>query len=407
MAKIAYFDCFSGCSGDMILAALLDAGLPLEELKVALSKISITGYDLSVKKTQRASIVATEVKVTIDEEIAAPMHDLRSVLRLIVGSDLPPGVKEKGTAIFQRLAEAESKIHGHSIEKVHFHELGGVDSMIDIIGALIGFDALKIEQFYSSSMPLGMGEVSTTEGILPLPAPATLELLRMAHAPVLLLSNPLVSKAEVVTPTGAAIITSLACFERPSMILENVGYGAGEKDFGIWPNVMRLWIGEEVAPTRDSDLLLLETNIDDMNPEIYSYLMEKLLTQGVLDVWYTPIQMKKNRPATMVSVIVPRFAEASVVGTILCETSTLGIRATPVSRHICHRDVCRFQSSVGEATVKVKRFRGAVLAVSPEYEDCRRIALERNLPLHEVYRIVESESRQCLEKAQITKLDKS
>lgn len=391
MGKIVYFDCFSGCSGDMIIGALLDAGLPLSELKAGLSRIPVTGYELLSEKTRRGSIMATRAKVIIDEKETVPERSLSDILRLIEASDLPQRVKGKGIAIFQRLGEVESKIHGSSLEEVHFHELGGIDSIVDVMGVVIGLDILKIERFYSSPLPLGRGKVFTEHGILPIPAPATLELLAMARAPITEHPNSMPAEVEVVTPTGAVILTTLASFDRPTIILESVGYGAGEKDLGIWPNVLRLWISEEAPLMSDDDLVLLETNIDDMNPEIYGYLMERLLLQGALDIWFTPIQMKKNRPGTMVSVLIPRFIESSATETILRETSTLGIRMTPVSRHLSHRDILRFESRLGEVGVKVKHFKGEILSVFPEYEDCRRIALERNLPLHEVYRVVRTD----------------
>lgn len=392
MTKVAYFDCFSGCSGDMILAALLDAGLPLEALQVGLNDLPVRGYSLIVEKVQRASIGATRLKVVIDEGGQLTDHSLPNILNLIETSSLRPIVKERGCAIFQRLGEVESKVHGISLEEVHFHEVGAIDSIVDIIGSLIGFDILGITRFYSSSFALGSGNVSTDHGILPVPAPATLGLLAMAHAPVAESTNILLPEAELVTPTGAALITSLAQFGRPGMVIDMVGYGAGAKDFKDWPNILRLWVGEQIVSTNGEELSLLETNIDDMNPQIYSYVVDKLLAEGAVDVWLTPIQMKKNRPGTMVSVLSRKSTELHLSEIMLRETSTLGIRVRPVCRYIAERDVFRFESSLGEVSVKVKRDRGSILSISPEYEDCRRIALERDMPLREVYRVVEAES---------------
>ncbi|HXZ94614.1 MAG TPA: nickel pincer cofactor biosynthesis protein LarC [Dehalococcoidia bacterium] len=391
MAKVAYFDCFSGCSGDMVLGALIDAGLPLKTLEKGLSNLAVQGYKLSAKKVKRSAITATKFTVTMDETEAQPVRSLEDVLRLIKASKLPKKVKNTASAIFQRLGEAESKIHGVPLEKVYFHEIGAVDSIIDIVGVAFGLDALKIEHFYSSPLPLGSGSVLTAHGILPVPAPATLRLIEMSHAPIA--DSPKQPQAELVTPTGAAIVTTLASFGRPGMTIEKVGYGAGTRDFEAWPNVMRIWIGEEIEPVGGEGLILLETNIDDMSPEIYGYLMEKLFAMQALDVWFTPIQMKKNRPAVMLSVLASRHAESDLTQTIMRETSTLGIRVSPVFRHIAEREIIEFDSTVGHTKVKVKRFKGDILSIHPEYEECRRIALERNIPLQEVYRIIETEAR--------------
>lgn len=394
MAKIAYFDCFSGCSGDMVLGALIDAGLPLKMLEKGLGSLAVQGYKLSAKKVKRSTVTATKFTVTVNETEAQPARSLEDILRLIRASKLPKKVKNTASAIFQRLGEAEAKIHGVPLEKVHFHEIGAVDSIMDIVGVAFGLDVLKIERFYSSPLPLGSGNVSIAHGILPVPAPATLRLVETSNAPVV--DSPKQPKGELVTPTGAAIITTLASFGRPGMIIEKVGYGAGTKDFEAWPNVMRIWIGEEIQPVASEDLILLETNIDDMSPEIYGYLMEKLLAMQALDVWFTPIQMKKNRPAVMLSVLAIRHAEFDLTQTIMRETSTLGIRVSPVLRHIAEREIIEFDSSVGHTKVKVKRFMGDILSIHPEYEECRRIALERNIPLHEVYRIIETDARKYL-----------
>jgi uncharacterized protein (TIGR00299 family) protein len=394
MAKVAYFDCFSGCSGDMVLGALIDAGLPLGMLKKGLSSLAVQGYKLSAKKVKRSTITATKFTVTVNETEAQPERSLKDILMLIKTSKLPKKVKNTASAIFQRLGEAESRIHGVPLEKVCFHEIGAVDSIIDIVGVAFGLDALKIERFYSSPLPLGSGTVSTAHGILPVPAPATLRLMAMSNAPIV--DSPKQPQAELVTPTGAAIVTTLANFGKPDMTIEKVGYGAGTRDFEAWPNVMRIWIGEEIEPGGSEALILLETNIDDMSPEIYGFLMEKLFAMQALDVWFTPIQMKKNRPAVMLSVLAPRYAEFDLTQTIIRETSTLGMRVSPVFRHIAEREIIEFDSTVGHTKVKVKRFMGDILSIHPEYEECRRIALERNIPLQEVYRIIESEARSYL-----------
>jgi len=396
MAKVAYFDCFSGCSGDMFLGALVDAGLPLEMLEKRLNSLAVHGYKLSAEQVKRSAITATKFTVTMDETESQPERSLKDIVTLIGASKLPEKVKNTASTIFQRLGEVESRIHGTPLEKVHFHEVGAVDSIIDIVGVAFGLDALKIERFYSSPLPSGSGRISAAHGILPVPAPATLELLAMSNAPIVDFPKQSHPQCELVTPTGAAIVTTLAKFGRPSMTVEKVGYGAGTRDFEAWPNIMRIWIGEEIEPVGSEDLILLETNIDDMSPEIFGYLMEKLFTVQAVDVWFTPIQMKKNRPAVMLSVLAPRHAEFDLTQTIMRETSTLGIRVSSAFRHIAEREIIEFDSTIGHTKAKVKRFMGNILSIHPEYEECRRIALERNISLQEVYRIVETEAHKYL-----------
>jgi pyridinium-3,5-bisthiocarboxylic acid mononucleotide nickel chelatase len=394
MTKIAYFDCFSGASGDMILGALLDAGFSMDKLKEALSTLDLHGYQLSCEKVVRSSISATKFNVTMDESVHQPHRSLSDILKIIEGSRLPNKVKKDSSAIFQKLGEVEAKVHGIPLSEVHFHEIGAVDSIIDIVGSIFAFNELKIEHFYSSPLPVGSGSISTAHGRLPAPAPATLELVAMSQAPITDAEKSGAPVGELITPTGAVLVTSLSEFRRPEMAVEKVGYGAGAKDFEKWPNVLRLWLGESKESPSEENLVLLETNIDDMNPQIYGFLMEKLFAEKAADVWFTPIQMKKNRPAIMLSVLAPSSAEPKITEIIMRETSTLGMRVRPVSRHTAQREIIEFESSLGHARAKVKRFEGKVLSVSPEYDDCRRIALEKDLPFQEVYRVVEAEARQ-------------
>lgn len=396
MARVAYFDCFSGCSGDMVLGALIDAGLSLEILKKGLNSLGVHGYKLSAEKVKRSTIAATKFIVTINETQDQPSRSLEDIFMLIRDSELPEKVKNTAIAIFQQLGEAESSVHEVPLEKVCFHEIGAVDSIIDIVGVAFGLDALKIERFYSSPLPLGSGSISTAHGILPVPAPATLRLIAMSNAPIADLPKQSQPQSELVTPTGAAIVTTLASFRRPDMTIEEVGYGAGTRDFESWPNVLRVWLGEGIGPVGSEDLILLETSIDDMSPEICGYLMEKLFSMQAVDAWFTPIQMKKNRPAVMLSVLAPGHAESDLTQTIMRETSTLGIRVSPVCRRVAEREIIGFDSTIGHAQVKVKRFKGNVLSIHPEYEECRRIALERNIPLQEVYRVIEADARRYL-----------
>ena len=384
--KIGYLDCFSGLSGDMILGALLDAGLPLDMLTAELAKLSLTGYRLSAQPVRRGIITGTQVEV-FSEGSAQERRNLEEILNLIERSGLTKGVKERSALIFERLATAEAKVHRLPIEEVHFHEVGAIDAIVDVVGAVLGLDLLGIEALFSSPLPSGSGTVQTEQGILPVPAPATLELIAMAGAPIRPTPSP---GMELVTPTGAAIVTTLASFESPIFSLERIGYGVGARDLPTIPNVLPLWIGEKMA--KEHPLLLLETNIDDMSPELHGHVLERLFEQGALDVWFTPIQMKKNRPAVMLSVIAPSEVEGKIVEAILRETSTLGLRVQRIERHEAEREIVFLDSSLGKVMVKVKLLHGARIALSPEFEDCRRLAQEHNLPLQEVYRIVTAEA---------------
>lgn len=403
MARVAYFDCFFGCSGDMIIGSLLDAGLDLDFLKKGLAGLDLGGYWLTAEKVIRSSITATKFNVVIEEEhehshnhATHRNRSLTEILDIICNGQIPENVKTKSSEMFRKLGEVEARIHSIPADKIQFHELGAVDTIIDIVATVLALETLKIERVYSSPLATGSGTVKTAHGVLPVPAPATLQILADAGVP--LVDAPASEKppGELLTPTGALLIVSLvAGYKRPNMKVERVGYGAGNKQFATWPNVVRVWIGEETKEDENAEMVLLEANIDDMNPQIYGYLMEKLLAIKAADVWFTPIQMKKNRPAIMLSVLGTIENEAKLVEVIMRETSTLGVRARHVTRHTAHREILEFTSSLGLTHVKIKRF-GDFFSVSPEYEDCRRIALENGLPLQEVLRIVENEARRNL-----------
>ena len=385
--RIGYLNCHSGLSGDMILGALVDCGLPLDRLATELAKLPLQGYRLSSEPATRGIITGTRVTVTLDD---APQQrrNLKDVLDIIHQAHISQEQKERSTLVFHRLAEAESKVHRVPKDEVHFHEVGAVDAIVDIVGAVVGLELLGIEALFSSPLPPGGGTVDTEHGTIPVPAPATVELIASAGAPL----RPQVSPdlGELVTPTGAAIATSLALFECPVFTLERVGYGVGTREIPAIPNVLPLWIGE-TSQAQDT-LLLLETNVDDMSAELHGYVMECLFEHGALDVWFTPIHMKKNRPAVMLSVLAPTEAEAMLVETMLRETSTLGVRVQRLERHQCEREMAPFESTLGRVTVKVKRLHGKRSGLSPEFEDCRRLAQEHGLPLQDVYRIVTGEA---------------
>jgi uncharacterized protein (TIGR00299 family) protein len=391
MGRVGYLDCFSGASGDMILGALVDAGLSLASLRAELARLPLTGYRLSARKVRRAGLAATQVRVTVAKK--QPPRRLRGILSIIEGSSLPPADKEKGAAIFRRLAEAEAKAHGLPLAKTHLHEVGAVDAIVDVMGAVAGLRLLGVEELFASALTLGGGRTQSSHGALPLPAPATLEIAAAAGAPTAAHQGG--GERELLTPTGAAIITTLARFQRPAMKVEGVGYGAGSRDTPGWPNVLRLWLGTRVDEA-EQVMLLAETNIDDMSPEILGYVQERLFAGGAADVWLTPIQMKKGRPGVVLSVLCPVQAEGAIVSLLLRETSTLGVRLREVRRQEAEREVLEFESSLGPAVVKVKRLPGERPQAAPEYEICRRLAETSGLPLAEVYRIVQGEAQALL-----------
>jgi uncharacterized protein (TIGR00299 family) protein len=385
MARVAYLDCFSGVSGDMLLGAVIDAGIPVEGLRAELKRLPLEGYELASNRVKRAGIAAIHARVAVHGQPAP--RTLSDVLHIIEASSLPADDRVKGAAVFQRLAEAEAAAHGETLETVHLHDVGAVDAIVDVMGTVAGLRMLGAERLYCSPLPLGDGEVVGPHGTLPVPAPATLELVRRARAPVRATS----ATGELVTPTGAAIVTTQATFSRPEMTVDGVGYGAGTRDPEGRPNVLRLWLGESAdAPTQP--MLLIETNIDDMTGEMLAYAQEKLMAAGAADAWFTPVQMKKGRPGVMLSVICSEADEEKIARLLLRETSTLGVRVRPVHRWEAQREVLEFESSLGPAAIKVKRLPGEPPRAAPEFEACRRLAEATGLPLAEVYRIVQAEA---------------
>ena len=393
MARVAYLDCFSGVSGDMLLGALVDAGASLEQMRAELARLPLTGYTLAAKPVTKAGIAAVKAEVRVRGRPSG--RTLAGVTELIDASSLPAADREKGRAVFRRLAEAEAAVHGETVETVHLHDVGAVDAIVDVMGAVVGLRLLEVEELYCSPLPLGAGEVSGPHGSLPVPAPAALELLARASAP----TRAAADEGELVTPTGAAIVTTLARFERPEMTLERIGYGAGSRDLPDRPNVLRLWLGQALRQAQGAatpPMVLIETNIDDMTGEMLGYALEKLLAQGAADAWLTPVQMKKNRPGVVLSVICREPEEEALARLLLRETSTLGVRVRPVHRWEAEREVLEFESSLGMATVKVKRLPDEPPRVAPEYEACKLLAEASGLPLAEVYRIVQAEGEERL-----------
>jgi len=377
---IGYLDLPAGLSGDMFLGCLVDAGWSVEDLQAVLTRLPLPSGAWSVRaeQVQRGSWRATLVVVAIMmTDQPRHLHDIRT---LIEAADLPAVVKEQAMATFTRLAKAEAHVHGTPVEQVHFHEVGGLDAIVDIVGVAAGLHALGIERLYASAVPLGDGWVNTAHGRLPLPAPATLELLAAVRAPTR--SAP--GSGELVTPTGAALLAQLAAFVQPEMRLLRIGLGAGQREFD-WPNIARLWLGE---PLTDGPLVLLETNIDDMNPQLYAAASEKLFAAGARDVWLTPIQMKKNRPGVLLSVLASAALEQTLTDIILRETTTLGVRVQPVQRHEAGRETRPIETPYGTVQVKLKRMGNELLGVMPEYDDCKRLAEEHGVPTRLVYEAV-------------------
>jgi uncharacterized protein (TIGR00299 family) protein len=378
--KIAYFDCFSGISGDMILGAFIDLGLDPETLIKHLSKLKLSGYEIEVLKEQRGPITGTRVNIKVDEK-EQPPRSSDEIRELIGKSKLPDRVKKNSLAVLQRLATVEGNLHQEPPEHVHFHEVGAVDSIVDMVGACIGLDALGIDRVVASPLPLGRGFVQCQHGLLPLPAPATLALLE---------SVPVYDSGqerELVTPTGAAILTTL-CSEYggfPTMSIEKVGYGVGHHPESHPPNLLRLVLGQATTAVIKERLLLFETSIDDMNPEFYGHLMERLLEAGALDVNILPAQMKKNRPGQLLRVLVSKGLRDTVLQILFQETTSLGVRIQEVDRYSLPRRTIHVQTSYGQLPVKVATNPQGDFTVAPEYDGCQRAALRHKVPLRLVY----------------------
>jgi len=362
----------------MFLGALIDAGLPLETLREHLSGLQLPEQvEIHTEETHKGALRATLANVVVGE--SHHHRHLADIEALIENSRLSERVKGASRAIFRTLAEAEARVHGTSIDHVHFHEVGALDSIVDIVGAAIGLEVLEIDRLYSSPVPFSGGQVETQHGTLPVPAPATLEILSKAHASM----TPSPAQVELVTPTGAAILATLATFERPNLVVTGVGIGAGKRELP-WPNIFRLIVGESSVES-EFPLVLLESNIDDMNPQIFGHIMKRLFEAGALDVYMTPIYMKKNRPATLLGVVARRADEPALANLILSETSTLGIRAQPVYRYTAQREIRNVSTPYGDIPVKVKLLDGRPVQSMPEFDDCVRLAEEHGVTLAAVY----------------------
>ena len=384
--KIAWFDCFSGISGDMCLGAVVDVGVPLREIEKGLKKLRLDGYALTEKKVMRAGISATKVDVVLkgrqntgDRIQKAEGRRWRDIQKIIKDSALPPGIKKQGHAIFKTLFGVEAKVHGKTINTTHLHELGCVDCLVDVFGTLIGLSALGVEKVYASAINLGSGMTKTSHGMLPVPAPATAELLKGVPCYA---SGPTI---ELTTPTGAAIVGTLSSgfANMPYFAGERIGLGAGNKDPEGHPNVLRIMIGEACQNARQETVTVIETNIDDMNPQAYEYVMERLFAAGALDVFLTPVIMKKSRPGILLSVLCSAETKNGLIDILLKETTTLGVRFYEAGRVTMQREMRQVRTSYGIMRIKQAKL-GDIRKSAPEFEDCKSMAVKSGRPLMKI-----------------------
>ena len=385
--KTLYFDCFAGASGDMILGAMVAAGVDPNYLREQLSRLSVSGFTINFETVNRSGLSATYARVD-----TAPEHKhrhLSDIKQIIETSALSAAVKQRAVQIFTRLAEAEARVHNEPIDHIHFHEVGAVDAIVDVVGAAICFDTLRIDRFISSPLHVGSGMVKMAHGQFPVPPPAVTELLK---------GVPFYAtdiKGELLTPTGAAIITTV-CSEYgpiPRMTTECNGYGAGTREYQDFPNVLRVLIGEtEDAGETDERLWMIETNLDDASPQIVGHVMDRVLESGALDCFFTPVQMKKNRPGVLLSVLCDAAEKEGVMKLLFTETTTLGVRSYEVTRRALERSVVRVETPYGPIDVKVAHLDGRVVNEMPEFEQCRRAAAHANVPL----KVVEEAARKEL-----------
>ena len=378
--KIAYLDCFSGISGNMMLGALIELGVGEDVLRADLAGLGIEGWELVVKPVHRGALAATLVEVEIGHDHAH--RHLYHIHDIINNSTLPDPVKKNAAGIFSSLAHAEAKIHGESVEHVHFHEVGAVDAIVDIVGAAVGLYRLGVEKVYCSPLPVTRGWVKSAHGEIPLPAPAAAALLQDVP------TYGVEGDYELVTPTGAAIVKTLAhSFGlQPAMTVNKIGFGAGSADFAR-PNVLRVFLGEEqsAAAGMNERLTLLETNIDNMNPELFEPLMERLFAAGALDVYFTPIMMKKSRPAIVLSALCNPKDKEPLAQIIFSNSTTLGVRISQIERRCLQREFKEIETPWGKVKIKLARANEQIVSASPEYEDCKRLAAEHDLSVREVY----------------------
>jgi hypothetical protein len=380
--KAIYLDCFNGISGDMLLGVLFDLGLDKDIWEREIGRLNLKGYRIEVSRVKKGALTGTNVDVIVEDNVTH--RHAKDILEMIEKSELDEETKEKSLNILYKIASAEAKIHGESIEEVHLHELAGIDTIIDVVGSVLGLKLLGIEMIYSSALPLGEGFIETAHGRLPVPAPATIELLK--GVPVY--SNGM--KGELVTPTGAGIISTITSRfgEIPFITVERIGYGAGKKEFPI-PNMVRAIMGEPYYETQRETNTIIDVNIDDMNPQVYGYIMERLFNAGALDVFFTPIYMKKSRPAVKLTVISPKYAISRLIEIIFSETTSIGVRMYEVEKIMLPREMIDVDTPWGKAKAKISYLNGRP-KVMPEYDDCKILAERTGLPIQEIMKEVTS-----------------
>jgi hypothetical protein len=384
--KILYYDCFSGISGDMNLGAMIDLGVDRNRLLAELKKLNIGPYEVKISRDQRRGISGTRVEVVVDREAApAEGRTFRSIAKMIADSDLSETIKAISLDIFTKMAEAEAKVHGHARDEVHFHEVGAIDSIVDIVGAAVCLDFLQADRILCSPVEVGGGFIPCAHGILPVPAPATAEILR--DIPI----KTGGSSHEATTPTGAAILAATVhqFTETTDFTVKEIGYGIGQRDTDR-PNVLRVFLGErpERAPAESvetEDAFLVECNIDDMNPELYDDVMESLFQKGALDVFLTPVIMKKSRPAVKISILCGDRERQAIEEILWLKTSTFGLRTQRISKSMLKRDFAIRSTIYGSITMKNAYFRGRKIKSKPEYEDCRKLAGEKGVSVKDIY----------------------
>lgn len=381
--RIAYFDCFSGASGDMILGACIDAGVPVETLRDALAGLPAKGFTLDAAKLRKQGFAATQVDVRVEPGVDQPHRHLRHVREILAAASLSDSVRGRADAVFTRLAEAEAAAHGTTIEKVHFHEVGAIDAIVDIVGACVALESLGVERVECSPIPTGSGVVQCQHGTMPVPAPGTAALLR---------GVPLATcdeAGELTTPTGAAILTTLAAAygPMPAMTIDRIGYGAGRREGKTRPNLLRLLVGtatgESGTATAD-EVAIIEANLDDATPETIGYVVERLLAAGALDAFTTPIYMKKNRPAVTVTVLAEPSQQGTIEDLLFAETTTFGVRTYRAKRQKLDRSHETVETTFGPIRVKIGRRGGRTVTVSPEFDDCKAAAERTGAALRDV-----------------------